>query len=211
VARKVRYAGEVSGLREQKKRATRAALSWAAIRLTVERGFDNVLVEDIAAAAGVSPRTFNNYFSSKGEAIVARQIDRYQRVAEALRGRPAGEPLWDAIRHALHIQHEPGPEVDRQPDHDQWVAGIRLMVAEPAIQGEFLRAGALGQTAFAAAVAERTGTDPERDLYPQLVAAAVLAASNVAMRLWLHADPPVPMDLLLTDALNQLEAGLPTP
>ena len=57
------------GLRERKKAETRAALSWAAIRLTVERGFENVKVEDIAAAAGVSPRTFNNYFASKGEAI----------------------------------------------------------------------------------------------------------------------------------------------
>jgi len=203
----------VSGLREQKKRATRAALSWAAIRLTVERGFDNVLVDDIAAAAGVSPRTFNNYFSSKGEAIVARQVDRYLLVADELRRRPAREPLWQAIRHAVSAQLEPGPEVVEHPvpDRDQWVAGIRLMVAEPAIQAEFLRTGALAQAGFAAAVAERTGTDPERDLYPQLVAATVLAASNVVTQVWLNADPPVPLDRLLTEALDQLAAGLPTP
>jgi AcrR family transcriptional regulator len=205
--------GERIGLRERKKRATRAMLSWAAIRLTVERGLDNVRVEDIAEAAGVSPRTFNNYFASKGEAIVARHLDRCLRVAEELRRRPADEPLWESIRHAALVQFDPGPETVAHPvtDHQQWVAGVRLMVAEPAMQGEFLRASALAEAGIAAAVAERTGTDAEHDLYPRLVAAAVMAASNVAMRQWLRADPPVEMEPLLLDALAQLAAGLPTP
>ena len=59
------------GLRERKKLATRQALGTAAMQLAVERGLENVLVEDIAAAADVSPRTFNNYFASKYEAISA--------------------------------------------------------------------------------------------------------------------------------------------
>ncbi|HEY5017289.1 MAG TPA: helix-turn-helix domain-containing protein, partial [Streptosporangiaceae bacterium] len=59
------------GLRERKKLATRQALGAAAMRLAIERGLENVLVEDIAAAADVSPRTFNNYFASKYEAICA--------------------------------------------------------------------------------------------------------------------------------------------
>src|SRR3954447_13550877 len=64
------------GLRERKKQQTREALSWAALRLAVERGYGNVLVEDIAAEAGVSPRTFNNYFAGKAEAIVWRHTRR---------------------------------------------------------------------------------------------------------------------------------------
>jgi AcrR family transcriptional regulator len=205
--------GERVGLRERKKRETRAALSWAAIRLTVERGFDNVLVEDIAEAAGVSPRTFNNYFSSKGEAIVARHLDRSLRVAQELRRRPASEPLWESITQAALAQFDPGPETTAHPvtDHQQWVAGVRLMVAEPAMQREFLRASALAEAGIAAVIAERTGTDVDRDLYPQLVASAVTAAGNVAMQHWLRADPPVPMEPLLTEALAQLAAGLPTP
>lgn len=201
------------GLRERKKRATRAALSWAAIRLTVERGLDNVLVEDIAEAAGVSPRTFNNYFSSKGEAIVARHLDRYRAVAEELRRRPAAEPIWESITQAALKQLDPGPELIAHPvpDQDRWVAGVRLMVAEPALQVEFIRAGALAEADIAAAIAERTGTDVTRDLYPRLVAAALTAATNVAQQVWLQADPPVPMEQVLTEALAQLAAGLPTP
>jgi AcrR family transcriptional regulator len=72
------------GLRERKKLATREAIGGAAFRLAVQRGLENVTVEDIAAAANVSPRTFNNYFSSKPEAISALGIDRAVRIGAAL-------------------------------------------------------------------------------------------------------------------------------
>src|SRR5690242_18980810 len=129
------------GLRDTKKQATRTALSWAAIRLVAERGYDKVLVEDIAAAAGVSPRTFNNYFASKAEAVAARHRDRCFGVAYALRERPAGEPLWDSITQAMLGQFAPGPEVlaRPEPDPDEWVAGVRRMMAVPALQAEILR------------------------------------------------------------------------
>ncbi|MFF3074229.1 TetR family transcriptional regulator [Kitasatospora sp. NPDC057904] len=200
------------GLRERKKAETRAALSWAALRLVVERGLENVKVEDIAEAAGVSPRTFNNYFSSKGEAIVARHLDRCLRIAEALRERPA-EPLWDAITRAVLPQFEPDTAAAAHPvpDARKWTAGVRIMVAEPALQGEMLRAGAMAEAEIAAAIAHRTGTDLEQDLYPHLVASAVMAATNTAMAHHLRTDPPVPVEHLLTDALARIAAGLPTP
>lgn len=212
MSRNFGYVGGM-GLRERKKAATRAALSWAAIRLTVERGFDNVKVEDIAAAAGVSPRTFNNYFGGKGEAIVSRHLDRLRRAADELRARPAGEPLWTAIVEAALTQLEPGPELLAHPvaDRDSWTAGVRTMIAEPALQGDWLRASAQAQAEFAVAVADRTGTDPRNDMYPHLVAAAVLAANDVAQAHYLRAGSRVPMRQLLLDALGQLAAGLPVP
>ena len=84
-------------MRERKKLATREALSAAALRLALERGPQNVRVDDIAEAAGVSPRTYNNYFSSKAEAITWRHLDRARRMADLLRARPPGEPLWASI------------------------------------------------------------------------------------------------------------------
>jgi AcrR family transcriptional regulator len=197
------------GLRERKKQETRAALSWAALRLAVERGLDNFLVEDIAAEVGVSTRTYNNYFSSKAEAITWRHLDRAKRTAELLRERPPGEPLWEAVTNAVVPTAHAGDE-NAVPD-PEWTAGVRLMISEPALQGEFLKASAAADREVALVIAERTGLDVECDMYPRLVAAALGAAIQVANDQWLRADPPVPLAPLLRDALNQMAAGLPAP
>ncbi|MBP2703725.1 TetR family transcriptional regulator [Microbispora sp. RL4-1S] len=203
--------GERAGLRERKKQETRIALSWAAIRLVVERGLDNVRVEDIAAAAGVSPRTFNNYFSSKAEAITARHLDRSRLTAEELRRRPASEPLWEAIRNAVIARLTLGQDAPTGMPDQQWIDGVRLMVREPALQAEFIRAEVEAEAALAAAVAERVGADPVHDMYPRLVAGAVGAAVRIATDHFLRADPPAAFAPLLEDALGQIARGLPAP
>jgi len=195
------------GLRERKKQQTREALSWAALRLAVERGLGNVLVEDIAAEAGVSPRTYNNYFSSKAEAIAWRHLDRARRIADLLRARPPGEPLWESITCAA-VAQAGGERASPEPE---WIAGVRLMLTEPELQGEFLKAGAAAERECAAVIAERTGTHADRDMYPRLVAAAIGAAILVANEQWLRADPPVPLAPLLRDALTHIAASLPAP
>ncbi len=204
----------MSGLRERKKLQTRADLSWAAVRLCIERGFDNVRVEEIAEEAGVSPRTFNNYFSSKAEAVVARHLDRCLRMAATLRGRPASEPLWEAIRHAARVQFDVGPELLANPvrDRERWRAGLRVLLDHPAMQGEFLRASAAGEREIASVVAERTGTDAERDLYPRLVAGALMAVNHVVMQTFqARGGRAVAIDQLLDEALDLLLSGLREP
>jgi hypothetical protein len=133
-------------------------------------------------------------------------------MAEDLRARPASEPLWEAILKASLAQLEPGSEVTAHPvpDRDTWVAGVRLMVTSPALQAEMIRAGATAETSVAAAVAERTGTEADA-LYPKLVAAAVMAATNVAMAEWLRRDARADIRALLSQSLTQISAGLPPP
>src|ERR687885_962938 len=92
----------MDSLRERKKTATREALSAAALRLALEHGPENVRVDEIAEAAGVSPRTYNNYFSSREQAIVAAiTAERALRLAAALRARPTAEPLAEAVVEAV--------------------------------------------------------------------------------------------------------------
>jgi AcrR family transcriptional regulator len=197
---------QAMSLRERKKLATRTALSDAALRLAIERGPEHVLVEDIAAAAGVAPRTFNNYFPSKEAAIVAEGTDRAARMRDALRARPAGEPLWTALRHALTEPVAGLGEPDRA-----WVAKARLIKATPALRVEQLRSDAVVQGMLATEIARRTGTNPQRDLYPRLAAAALISAVRAALDHWLDADPAIPLAQVISQALGQLADGLPAP
>src|SRR3984957_13203598 len=134
----------VSGLRERKKLAVRRALSSAAVRLAVERGLENVTIEDMTAEADVSVRTFGNYFSSKYEAICATGTDRARRVGGDLRPRPAGEPLWETLVFAVLAHYE---AADRAPDRE-WLAGLKLVLSAPAIRGEYLKINAEVQAAL---------------------------------------------------------------
>lgn len=132
------------GLRERKRRETRAALSLAAIRLCLQRGWENVTVDDIAAAANVSPRTFRNYFSTKAEAVAAAHLERMLRIADELRGRPSSEPLWTAITNSVAAQFEPpAQKSEALQEAGRWLERIRFILTEPSIQGEVLKASAV--------------------------------------------------------------------
>jgi AcrR family transcriptional regulator len=199
---------ESGGLRERKKRETRLALSQATIRLALAHGLDNVSVEDIAAAANVSDRTFRNYFASKAEAVVASHVERGQRTAEVLRERPAGEPLWDAIVHAVLAQFE--PQDAGQPPNDRYAAALQKLLAEPAIQQEVFRAHAMAQDELTAAIADRTGTSAG-ELYPQIVAAVVNAGLGAALIRWTRDPTGSSLVALLREIFDQIRAGLPEP
>ena len=182
------------GLRERKKLATRQALSTAALRLAREHGPQNVRVDDIAEAAGVSPRTYNNYFSSREQAIVvALAAERGQHVAAALRKRPADEPLERAVVGALIEQYSDEVEPDRHT--------LALITSAPALQAEFLDTIAAIEHPLAEAIAARTGADGHGELGPAVLAAAVSGAARVAAQRWLQPEPEIRFSDMLNDAL----------
>jgi AcrR family transcriptional regulator len=191
----------VGGLRARKKRETQSALAWMAVRLSVERGFANVPIEDIAAAAGVSARTFSNYFSSKAEAIVARHAERLRAVAAQLRGRPPDETLWAAIRAAVIGEFE--GEWPAAGPSQEWIAGVKLMMAEPAVQAEFLRQSHFAEQDIAAAIADRIGDVPDA-LYPQLAAAAVGTVIRVSLQRWQRGSQPLSLPEVMQDAFERI-------
>jgi AcrR family transcriptional regulator len=193
----------MAGLRERKKLATRQALSSAALRLAIERWLENVTIEDITTEADVALRTFRNYFASKYEAVAAIGADRARRIGASLVRRPAGEPLWEALSYAV-LEHYEGTDQAFSP---QTMAALGQVLQAPAMRGEYLKVNFEMQNALAAAIAERTGTDVEADMFPQVLAGAVTAASQVAIRRWYGSDPPVPLRPILELALRQLASA----
>ncbi|MEU8728584.1 TetR family transcriptional regulator [Streptomyces sp. CS113] len=166
------------GLRERKKQATREALREAALRLAVERGPDQVRVEDIAEAAGVSPRTYNNYFASREQAIVsAVTADREARIAAAVAARPAGVRLADAVTEAVVEQYANEGERER---------GVLLLITtRAALRDAFLGSTAGIEAPLSAVIAERLD-DAGAQTTPRVLAASVAAAVRIALEGWLR-------------------------
>jgi AcrR family transcriptional regulator len=201
----------MSGLRERKKADTRRALSDAALELAFERGFDDVTREDIANLAGVSLRTFNNYFTGKYEALAYRTAERMRRTVATFRERPADEPLWSSISAALtHTIETDMADISgtvELPDRTE-LAEVRKLLMRPEIRN------AIPLEIFedwVSAIAEKTGTDPERDMYPRLVAAVVRSVGDTAMEVYARADPPVAIADLMREGFAIVAAGLPQP
>jgi AcrR family transcriptional regulator len=202
----------MAGLRERKKADTRRALSDAALQLAFEHGLENVTREDVANLAGVSLRTFNNYFSGKYEALAYRQTERVRRSVELLRQRPADEPLWTALTHAVlePLEADFGDvygEENRVPSRQELVE-IRKLLTHPQVRNSVPQSL---YDDFLQVLAERTGTNPDRDLYPRLVVNVIRAVGDAAADAYATADPPVVITALIREGFAAVSAGLPEP
>jgi len=88
----------MSGLRERKKQETRLRLANLATELFAQRGFENVSVAEVAAAAGVSKMTVFNYFARKEDLFFDRVPEFTALITSAVRGRPADQTPVAAVR-----------------------------------------------------------------------------------------------------------------
>ena len=191
------------GLRERRKRLTAAELEAAAYRLFGERGFDAVTVDDIAAEADVSRRTFFRYFASKEDVLLADHFVQLARLREAIAARPPDEPIVTALRNALLSLT--GDFDDRK---EMIILRGRLMRDTPSLQARSLVHQKLWEDAMQEMVAARLGVDPVADLRPGLVSATTLAAMRVAFTNWLAAGCDGDLIKLTTEALDLLDGGL---
>jgi AcrR family transcriptional regulator len=186
--------------RDRQRDETRRNLAFAALDLASARGLANVRVPDIAAAAGVSSRTFNNYFPSKEAAIAWPAARRAARLADNLLARPDDEPLGRAIVAAVSELYEARAE---HGFPSRWLRRFRALVArEPALYGEYLKAADAGERALAHAIRIRTGA-AEDELEPKVLAALVFGAERAAIRHWMsQSDKPGPLVETVRAALH---------
>ena len=160
-------AGIPQGLRERKKRATRAAIAATARRLFAERGFDAVTVAEIAAAAEVSEKTVFNYFAVKEDLVFAGGEARLAQLQAAIAQRPPGVPVIDVFRASSEAMLDAiAAGTDESGDR---LVVPRIVRDSPALQERLTVGWEREAAALAAAIAEATGADDD-DLVPAVVA-----------------------------------------
>jgi AcrR family transcriptional regulator len=197
------------GLRERKKLETRLALARSALRLFEERGYAETTVDDIAAAANVSRRTFFRYFGGKDEVIIVDPEGKMQALHVALAEGPPDEPTIDALRRGMLAL----TEAYFEPDIIHSLA--RVGQQEPALVASAMRYQVHWEDELAREVAADLGVDVTLDPRPRIVAHMTGAVMRAAIAAWAQDESlgsPVDAAAITFDnAIPALEAILAMP
>jgi len=189
------------GLRERKKLKTRAAIQKEAMRLFLDKGFDETTIEEIADAAEISPSTFFNYFPSK-EAVVF-QDDLDPLILEAFNAQPPEVNPIAALRIAMHQVFGKLPDDVLALTNER----MKLVISTPALRAAPLNEFAQLIDQIADLIAHREGRDPKdfavRNLSGALLGVLISSYFNAAE------SPGVDLFEVIEQSMRHLEAGLP--
>lgn len=188
------------GLRERTRRAVHREIAQAAASLFLTQGFDATTVEQIAAAAGISRRSFFRYFATKEDVVLGDMVERGQVLHAALAARPAGEDPWESLAEAFRVLRE--SVGDPRPEE---VALGRLLHEEPALHAKRLEKQLAWQAVLVPELARRLEADgvaagTARHRAGALVATA-LACLDVAVDTWLRGGAAEDLEALWRDAV----------
>ena len=175
------------GLRERKKQKTRWAIQDHALRLFAERGYDATTVDQIAAAAEVSPSTFFRYFRTKEDVVVLDEYDDL--IAEQLVSAPPELSPVGALRHVTREVFAGLPDEAKRALADR----SQLIMSVPALRARSLENMVDTIQLISGLIATRLGR-PADDFQSKIIAGAVVGAAVAAMETWL--SDPVGHDFL---------------
>lgn len=172
-----------SSLQARKQSLVRDAIWDAAMDLFASRGFEETTVDDIAAAAGVSRRSFFRYFSSKND-LMAHGIGGFgASIAAAIAACPAGEPLPSVFRRVV-------ADVACSSAAHPRARQIMGIAAKHAAAREAQRSQiAALQDRVTAAFVQRYGRTPACGLVPEVLASTLLSVLSVSFHLWFVQGP----------------------
>ncbi len=165
-----------TGLRERKRQQTRERLTRAAMALFLERGFEATTLDDIAAAADISRRSFFHYFASKEDVVFAWQEESTAALIAAVAARPSDESMLAAAENAITAmigQLKPG----------EAIAMARLKRDNPALQARDQVKYEKLERALAEALGKRAGLKAEK-LQARLVAMIATGAMRIGSEFW---------------------------
>lgn len=173
------------GLRERRHRQTSTDIRDAAVRLAQQRGWYKVTIEEICVEAGISTRTFFNYFPNKESAIAYGPSDIPATLVEdfvAAGPAPYSVVLAELITLAAHHLR------DMPPRRDQAACMLELAKTTPAVLAAFLADLERFQNHLTDVVARRQLVRPEEEM-PALISALALTAVRSGIERWSSGDP----------------------
>jgi AcrR family transcriptional regulator len=187
---------EGESLRDRQRAQIRAEIRRAAFRLFVERGYDAVTTEEIATAAGVSPRTFFRHVPTKEELLLAPVRHGGAAIVNLLEKRPATESPDVALINAIVTRTR---SFDRA-DCEEWREA--LLVAPGLLDKATIHTPADKERAMKL-IAERMGANPDADMRPGLLIQLAFGAADFAFQQWVRqATNRQPLDRYVTEALE---------
>jgi AcrR family transcriptional regulator len=187
------------GLREMKKERTRSDIIRVATRMFASRGFDEVTVDEIAAEAEVSHRTFYRYFATKEELVLGARQNGLADFVTMFTKRPKTESVIASVRGAI-MDLAASYEHDRDNDRER----AALVRSTPSLQQRQNERHAAFENAMVPLIAERLGVDPVDDIRPALIAGCAVAAIRAATSQWLLGDDNRPLLPIVEQALSML-------
>ncbi len=166
-------------LQERKQELVRGELASAAWDLFGKKGYESTTVAEIAAAAGVSRRTFFRYYASKEDVLTATTDDLAEAMLAAMAGRPRDEPPLVSIERALVLVLE-----GQLKAADRSRTIIRLLRESRTLRRAMLERHALMEERLATLLADRLGADPSKNSTPALLAFVARAMMDTAFNVW---------------------------
>lgn len=180
--------------RDRRKRVTRQALRRSVLELGLEYGLAPVSVEAIAERAGVSARTFFNYFESKEEAAL---VELFQIGAAELAALSQGDPelAWRDVTKFF------ADDVDRAIEDDDFLRFLELQDENPALAGRQLATFARFEASISTALMQRLGESADARLRAPLMVGCCFTAVRIALHDWAQEDRQGPVRPYLERAL----------
>jgi AcrR family transcriptional regulator len=190
-----------SGLRERKKQKTRWSIQEHALRLFREQGYEQTTVDQIAAAAEISPSTFFRYFKTKEDVVVEDEYDPL--LLRLIESEPPDRPPLQALRHVMNVAFGQIPPEELAKVYQR----TELMLQVPALRMRMLDSFTTNLDMFATVVADRTGRDAA-EVEVRAFAGAVTGVMISALFLWADSGGKANLGELIDKSLAHLESGL---
>ena len=176
------FDGPRGATRGRRPSTTREEVARASLDLFNRQGYDQTTVDQIAAAVGVSRRTFFRYYDSKRDAVWGDFDAELLRLRGQLEGAPEDEPMMDVLRRAVVATNRFGAgQLDELRIRIGLISSVPDLVAHSAVRN------AEWCEVVAGFVAARIGARPD-ELGPQTVARAALGAAMAAFTCWVGSD-----------------------